>query len=104
MNIGVIFAGGVGTRMHSRDLPKQFLKIHDKPIIVHTIEHFENCKDIDSVVVVCVKEWIDHLNKLIDSYHLKKIKAVVPGGESGQLSIYNGLCAAAQIAKDPMAM
>ena len=98
MNIGVIFAGGVGTRMHSRDLPKQFLKIHDKPIIVHTIEHFENCKDIDSVVVVCVKEWIDHLNKLIDSYHLKKIKAVVPGGESGQLSIYNGLVAAKEVA------
>ena len=87
MNIGVIFAGGVGSRMHSRDLPKQFLKIHDKPIIVHTIEHFENCEEIDSIVVVCVKDWIDHLNNLIATYHLKKVKKVVAGGPSGQLSI-----------------
>ena len=100
MNIGVIFAGGVGSRMHSRDLPKQFLKIHDKPIIVHTIEHFENCEEIDCVVVVCVKDWIDYLNNLIATYHLKKVKTVVAGGASGQLSIYNGLCAAAEIAKD----
>ena len=100
MNIGVIFAGGVGSRMHSKDLPKQFLMIHDKPIIIHTLRHFENCNDIDAIVVVCVKEWIDHLNKLIDTYHLKKIKAVVPGGESGQLSIYNGLCTAKEIAKN----
>jgi 2-C-methyl-D-erythritol 4-phosphate cytidylyltransferase len=100
MNIGVIFAGGVGTRMHSKDLPKQFLKIHDKPIIIHTLSHFENCGDIDAIVVVCVKDWIDHLNNLIKKHHLKKVHAVVAGGETGQLSIYNGLLAAKDIAKD----
>ena len=100
MNIGVIFAGGVGTRMHSKDLPKQFLKIHDKPIIIHTLTHFEVCADINAVVVVCVKDWIDYLNELIDKYHLRKVKKVIPGGESGQLSIYNGLLAAKEIAKD----
>ena len=100
MNIGVIFAGGVGSRMHSRDLPKQFLKIHDKPIIIHTLSHFENCADIDAVVIVCVKEWIDFLNSLIEKHHLKKIRAVVEGGKPGQLSIYNGLCAAKEIAKE----
>ena len=100
MNIGIIFAGGVGSRMNSRELPKQFLRIYDRPIIVHTIEHFENCNDVDAVVVVCVKDWIDYFNELVERYNLKKIRAVVPGGASGQLSIYNGLKAAKEIAKD----
>ena len=52
MNIAVIFAGGVGSRMHSKDRPKQFLDIYNKPIIVHTIEHFQNSEDIDSIVVL----------------------------------------------------
>ena len=47
MNIGVIFAGGVGSRMHSKDIPKQFLEIYNKPIMIHTLEHFEACPDID---------------------------------------------------------
>lgn len=86
--------------MNSRELPKQFLRIYDRPIIVHTIEHFENCNDVDAVVVVCVKDWIDYFNELVERYNLKKIRAVVPGGASGQLSIYNGLKAAKEIAKD----
>ena len=98
MNIGLIFAGGVGSRMHSRELPKQFLRIYDKPIIVHTIEHFEKCADVDAVVVVCVAEWMDYFNKLVGQYHLTKVKKVVPGGKTGQLSIYNGLVAAKEIA------
>lgn len=100
MNIGLIFAGGVGSRMHSRELPKQFLRIHDKPIMVHTIEHFERCADVDAVVVVCVAEWMDYFNKLVGQYHLAKVKKVVPGGKTGQLSIYNGLVAAKEIAGD----
>ena len=60
MNIGVIFAGGVGSRMHSKERPKQFLDIYNKPIIVHTIEYFQNNEDIDAVVVVCVESWIDY--------------------------------------------
>ena len=99
MNIGVIFAGGVGTRMHGKEKPKQFLMIHNKPIIVHTIEHFEKNELVDAVVV-CVKEWIEYFNTLILEYRLQKVKAVVPGGETGQLSIYNGLCAAKKIAGD----
>lgn len=98
MNIGVIFAGGVGKRMHSKDRPKQFLNINDKPIIVHTLEHFENNDLVDAVVVVCVEEWIDYLNSLLYKYRLNKVKKVVPGGSSGQLSIYQGLKAAKEIA------
>lgn len=98
MNIGLIFAGGVGSRMRSKSLPKQFLNIYDKPIIVHTIEHFEKCADIDAVVVVCVAEWIEFFKTLAYKYRLDKVKSIVPGGESGQLSIYNGLLAAKKIA------
>lgn len=98
MNIGVIFAGGVGSRMRSKEKPKQFLEIYGKPIIVHTIEHFEANEEIDAVVVVCVEEWISHFYKLVKEYHLNKVKMVVSGGETGQLSIYAGLKAAKQVA------
>lgn len=100
MNIGVIFAGGVGSRMNSKDKPKQFLEINNKPIIVHTIEHFQRNDLIDSVVVVCVEDWIDFFNDLVYKYRLEKIKKVVSGGNTGQLSIYNGLVAAKEIVND----
>lgn len=98
MNIAVIFAGGVGTRMNTKTLPKQFLSMHGKPIIIYTIEHFEQHKDIDAIVVACVAEWIDYLNELLEKYNIKKVKKVVEGGSNGQLSIYNGLCAAEEVA------
>lgn len=97
MNIGVIFAGGVGKRMHSKDKPKQFLEIYNKPIIIHTIEYFEHNNNIDTIVVVCIKEWIDYFNRLVHKFALNKVEKVVQGGFSGQLSIYNGLCAAKEI-------
>lgn len=100
MNICVIFAGGIGKRMNSKERPKQFLEIYNKPIIVHTIEHFQNNPLIDAIVVVCVEEWIDYFNQLVFKYRLNKIKSVVPGGETGQLSIYNGLCEADKINDD----
>lgn len=104
MNIGVIFAGGVGKRMHSKEKPKQFLELSGKPIIVHTIKHFEKCDDIDAVVVVCVEDWIDHFNKLVYKFRLKKVKKVVSGGATGQLSIYNGLIAAKDLIGDEKAI
>ena len=97
MNIGVIFAGGVGSRMNSKDLPKQFLKIFNKPIIVHTIEFFQNNANIDAVVIACHKDYLDHMAALVKEYHLDKVKKIVPGGETGQLSIYAGLCAAEEL-------
>lgn len=98
MNIGVIFAGGIGSRMHSKERPKQFLEIYNKPIIVHTIDHFQKNPLIDAVVVVCIESWIEHFRNLVYQYRLDKVKKVVPGGETGQLSIYNGLCAAKEVA------
>ncbi len=100
MNIGLIFAGGVGSRMRSKEKPKQFLEVHSKPIIVHTIELFEQTAEIDAIVVVCVADWMDYMAELVPQFHLNKVKAIVPGGDTGQLSIYNGLVAAEEIADD----
>lgn len=100
MNIGVVFAGGVGSRMHSKDKPKQFLEIYNKPIIIYTLEYFETNKDIDAIVIACVEEWIPYLRSLIQKYNIKKVMKVIPGGKTGQLSIYNGLCAARDISSD----
>ncbi|MCR5508963.1 MAG: 2-C-methyl-D-erythritol 4-phosphate cytidylyltransferase, partial [Lachnospiraceae bacterium] len=100
MNIGVIFAGGVGTRMYSKDRPKQFLKMYNKPIIIYTLEHFEINEEIDAIVIACVEEWIPYLEKLLYKYRIEKVRKIVPGGETGQLSIYNGLKAAKEISRD----
>ena len=100
MNIAVIFAGGVGSRMHTKTKPKQFLDIHGKPIIVHTIEKFQNHPEINAVIVACVEEWIPYLKQLIEHYSLTKVRKVVPGGTTGQLSIFNGLVAAKEVAGD----
>ena len=99
MNTAVIFAGGSGTRMNSKDKPKQFLLVHGKPIIVHTIEVFQNHSDIDAIVVVCIQDWIDHMAELQFRYRLDKIKKIVPGGATGQLSIFSGLEAAEEISQ-----
>lgn len=98
MNIGVIFAGGQGRRMNNRGLPKQFLKIYNIPIIVHTLKIFQECPEIDSIVIASIESHIDYMKQLIDEYNLDKVRSIVPGGETGQLSIYNALKAAEKIA------
>lgn len=97
MNIAVIFAGGVGQRMHSRDVPKQFLDMHKKPSIIYTLEIFDNHPEIDAIVIACKEEWISYLEKLIYKFRIEKVKKIVPGGETGQMSIYQGLTAAKEI-------
>lgn len=91
MNHAVIFAGGTGSRMNSKKLPKQFLKIYGKPVIIHTLESFEKCASIDDIIIVIIDGWVEYLNKLISQYHITKVKKIVTGGETGQQSIYNGL-------------
>jgi len=71
--------------------PKQFLKLHGKEIIIHTIEQFENHSEIDAIVVVCIEPWINYLEKTLQKFDITKVSSIVPGGESGQASIYNGL-------------
>jgi len=91
MNIALIFAGGTGIRMNSVSQPKQFLQLYGKEIIIHTIENFENHEEIDGIVVVCIGSWIPFLKTLLEKYGIGKVKWVVPGGETGQESIYRGL-------------
>ena len=98
-HIAIIFAGGVGSRMHSKEKPKQFLELYNKPIIIHTLEHFEHHPLIDAIVVVCIKEWISHLEQLLYQFRIEKVKKIVKGGSTGQLSIYEGLCAARKFTK-----
>lgn len=97
MNIAVIFAGGIGKRMNSRALPKQFLKLYGKEIIIYTLEHFENHEQIDKIVIACVEDWIPFLKELVEKYRLKKVVKIVPGGKMGQDSIYAGLKAAEEV-------
>ena len=100
MNIAVIFAGGIGQRMKTTKRPKQFLEMHGKPIIIYTLEHFENHSEIDAVVIACVEEWIPYMKGLLEKFHITKVKKIVPGGETGQMSIFNGLSAAKEVAGD----
>lgn len=93
----LIFAGGTGSRMKITTKPKQFLELDGKAIIIHTLEHFENHPEVDHIVVVCVEGWIDYLNKLLKKFDITKVRHVVPGGSTGQMSIFNGLEAASKI-------
>lgn len=92
MAYALIFAGGTGTRMKNNK-PKQFLEVDGKPIIIHTIEHFEKNDEIKGIVVVCKEDWIQYLKDKLIKYNIKKVFWIVPGGTTGQLSIYNGLMA-----------
>ena len=97
MNIAVIFAGGTGQRMNTKALPKQFLELHGKPILVYTLQKFQQHKEIDGIVLVVLAEWIEHCSKLIEQYRLTKVAAIVPGGKTGQESIYNGISKASEL-------
>jgi len=91
--IAIIFAGGTGQRMGA-ELPKQFLKVFGKEILIHTLELFENNEYIDEIYVACLEEKISHLKRLIKKYSINKVKKIVPGGKTGQDSIFLTLQAA----------
>ena len=91
MNIALIFAGGTGQRMNSRTKPKQFLELNGKPILIHTIEHFDDHPQIDGIAVVCLKDWIPYLEDLADRFRIRKLRWIAEGGATGQESIRNGL-------------
>lgn len=100
-NIAIIFAGGTGQRFGS-EIPKQFVNIYGKQIIVHTLEAFQNHPEIDEIYIGCISDWIPYLEKLIDYYGISKVPkdGIVSGGESGQDTIYKILCKAREYSKD----
>ena len=90
-NVAIVFAGGVGSRMGETALPKQYIEVYDKPILIWTLEHFENHSLIDEVYLACRKNWIDHTQALLSQYGINKVKSIVLGGETAQHSICNAL-------------
>ena len=96
----MIFAGGTGTRMKSENIPKQFIEVDGKPIIIRTLENFAFHPLVDDIVIACIASGIDHLKSLIEQYRIPRVKAVVEGGSSGFESIHNGLVEVAKQASD----
>ena len=89
-NIALIIAGGVGARMH-QDIPKQFINVKDKPVIMYTLEAFQKHPNIDAIEVVCLDGWHDILRAYSKQFEITKLENIVSGGETGLQSIRNGL-------------
>ncbi len=96
-NIAVIFAGGMGSRMNNGSVPKQFMEHKHKPILIYTLEKFQNHSEIDGIIIVMVSSWIEYTRELVERYSITKTAAIIQGGQTGFLSRYNGLCKAAEL-------
>lgn len=90
MNIALLIAGGSGNRMH-QNIPKQFLTVNERPVIVYTLEAFQKHPEIDEIAVVCISGWETVLWAYANQFNISKLKYVVPGGKNGQDSIRNGV-------------
>ncbi len=94
MNIAIIFAGGTGQRFSKDNLPKQFVEVFGKPIIVHTLEIFQKHNEIDKIYISILPEYFEYMEKLTTKFNLTKVAKIVKGGATAQNSIYNALKAA----------
>ena len=92
MNIAILTAGGIGSRTH-QDLPKQFINVDNKPIIIYTLEAFQQHPNIDEIYVACLEGWNMVLDAYAKQFSITKLKRIVTGGATGQGSIYNAMCA-----------
>lgn len=92
-NIAIIFAGGTGQRLNNGEnsIPKQFLKINEKPIIIHTLELFQNHHSIDKIYIAIHPDYYEYMQELVKHYYITKTTGIVKGGATGQDSIYNAL-------------
>lgn len=90
MNVAIILAGGTGTRVGA-GIPKQFIEILGKPILAYTLDCFQNNINIDAIEIVCHKDWLDEVRKIVDTYKYSKTKWLTNGGETFQESVVNGV-------------
>ena len=90
MNIAIILAGGIGSRVGA-GIPKQFIKIQGKPVIIYTIENFQNNKNIDAIEVVVHKEWMSECKKMMSDYGIDKVRWYAEGGDDFLGSVINGV-------------
>ena len=100
MVYAVIFAGGVGSRMEIESMPKQFIPIHGKPLLIHTLEKFQYHKAVDGIVIACIESWTERLWTMLHGYGINKVMDIVPGGDTGHDSIWQGLKRLRQDASD----
>lgn len=91
MNYAIILSGGIGSRMNKIDIPKQYIKVQGKPLIMYTPEQFEKSKEIDNIVVVASNEWKQYIKDECREHGISKILDIVINGRTRQESIYNGL-------------
>lgn len=91
MNIGIILAGGKGTRMGNIDKPKQFIEVYGKPLIIYTLEAFEYSENIDEILIACHEDWIEQVTIWCRKYEITKVKYIIKGGETRQESTYVSL-------------
>jgi len=91
MNIAIVLAAGVGQRMRNGGLPKQFLKLMGKPIIIYTLEKFEKCEEISKIILVCHGGYLDYMQELLYKYRINKVSDIVIGGNNRQSSLQRGL-------------
>lgn len=97
-SIALITAGGTGSRTH-QIVPKQFISVNDKPIIIYTLQQFQNHPEIDSIVVACLEGWENYLEIYAKQYNITKLKKVIIGGETNFDSIYKCLQTASEFAE-----
>lgn len=90
MNIALLIAGGIGSRM-GQDIPKQFINVNEKPVIIYTLEAFQNNDNIDIIAVVCLDGWQHILEVYAKQFNITKLKHIIKGGNCGQSSIRNGV-------------
>jgi len=90
MNIAIVIAGGSGHRM-GQDIPKQFINVYDKPVLIYTLESFQKHPLVDAIEVVCIDGWHDVLRAYAKQFQIDKLKWIVSGGNTGQESIRNGV-------------
>lgn len=90
MNIALIIAGGSGNRM-GQDIPKQFINVYDKPVLIYTLESFQRHPQIDAIEVVCIDGWHEILWAYAKQFNIDKLKWVISGGKTSQESIRNGV-------------
>lgn len=90
MNIAIVLAGGIGTRVGA-NVPKQFIEVMGKPILAYTLENFEKYNEIDAIEIVCHKDWVDEIKHIADKYGISKLKWLTLGGDTFQQSVMNGL-------------
>ena len=100
MNIALIVAAGSGSRMASADQPKQFILVKDKPLMIYSLEAFQNHEEIDAIFIVTSGPYINQVKDWCIQYQLTKVRAIIPGGFTRQESVYNGLCKIKEYAKD----